>query len=26
MPHMAAVAVNAMFLLEFILNPDLKKV
>jgi len=25
MPHMAAVAVNAMFLLEFMLNPDLKK-
>lgn len=25
MPHMAAVAVNAMFLLEFMLNPSLKK-
>lgn len=25
MPHMAAVAVNAMFLLEFMLNPELKK-
>jgi hypothetical protein len=25
MPHMAAVAVNAMFLLEFMLNPNLKK-
>jgi hypothetical protein len=24
MPHLAAVAVNAMFLLEFMLNPDLK--
>lgn len=24
MPHMAAVAVNAMFLLEFMLNPNLK--
>lgn len=24
MPHMAAVAVNAMFLLEFMLNPELK--
>ena len=25
MPHMAAVAVNAMFLLEFMLNPELKE-
>jgi len=25
MPHLAAVAVNAMFLLEFMLNPDLKE-
>lgn len=25
MPHLAAVAVNAMFLLEFMLNPELKK-
>lgn len=25
MAHMAAVAVNAMFLLEFMLNPDLKE-
>lgn len=25
MPHMAAVAVNAMFLLEFMLNPELNK-
>lgn len=25
MPHLAAVAVNAMFLLEFILDPELKK-
>lgn len=25
MPHMAAVAVNAMFLLEFMLDPELKK-
>lgn len=26
MPHMAAVAVNAMFLLEFMLDPNLKEV
>jgi len=26
MPHMAAVAVNAMFLLEFMLNPELKDI
>lgn len=25
MPHLAAVAVNAMFLLEFMLNPNLKE-
>jgi hypothetical protein len=25
MPHMAAVAVNALFLLEFMLNPELNK-
>lgn len=25
MPHLAAVAVNAMFLLEFMLNPELKE-